>query len=946
VQELMERKKIGGKSYMKKDELIRMEMQVKPKIRWWLPGAFMEKEELEQEIEDLVAAGYGGAEILYFMGIPSNDIKPEAYTEYYFGSDRWNDLMKQALKKAIEHNFKLDFTVGPLWPIASPAIPAIDDERASWGLHIGTTSFANTYRGELPSSDTIDKSRAYKIAGASIAKQIQKESNVYLLNSARVVTQHMNTRNNTIDLNLRELFKEDEELLQSSTDEWTLFVFYEQTSGQMNDSSGTPVIDHLSKAAAGAIIDYWENVLMRDEELRQLYEENGGDLFCDSIEVNASMLGGMYDARPLPVILWSPDFLETFQTKRGYDLTPFLPCLFIEGLYQHSAVRNVDHKAKYEFDATHVNVQIQNDFYQTITDMINENHIKPLKEFVNRHNMKLRYQVYGLPTQMSSSLHYVDVPESESLGFQDNIDSCLLLAGAVHVEKKSVYSYELGAIQGLAYQQMWTGRKGLLWQLHQAMAAGVNQVVLHGMSYNTKSVIGPVEPIFKWPGLSLMGTAYSNEWGNRQPIWEHSGMMTSYISRLQWLLRQGTPRVDIAVYRQEFDGVNYSMPQNANPLSISGYSYEYLSTFLLTRIDSKVTKEQGKVIWDQEGAAYKALIIDYQRNRETNLLQQPRLSLEAMGSFVKLAEKGFPIFWGIGEPECSSSYQSANDLQRIREAYQQLLRYPTVYILHGTDDLIQQMNQAEIVPDRIVTKASSLIHVHRRSENMDYYYIYNQSENKIVDETVELSGTGTPCIYNCWTGEIQTIEHFSVKKGYISFQHTFQPNEVMTLMIGNHVGNYRTMFDASSFSNELKLTSWNLTVKKYLPGDHPTKTLFVKESVNLESLVPWRLIPGLETVSGMGVYTTVFELPEKVERCMISFGEAADTVKIIVNGHTFLPDQITKKVEITNGILVGKNQITIEVASTLNNALSVMGEKEALQDYGLFGPVILKYSLL
>ena len=931
---------------MKKDELIKMEMQVRPKIRWWLPGAFMEKEELEQEIDDLVAAGYGGAEILYFMGIPSNDINPKAYHEYYFGSDKWNDLMKHALKKAIELNFKLDFTVGPLWPIASPAIPTIDDERASWGLHIGTTSFANTYCGELPSSDTIDKSRAYKIAGASIAKRVQKESNVYLLNSARVVTQHMNTRNNTIDINLRELMKEDDDLIQSSTDEWTLFVFYEQTSGQMNDSSGTPVIDHLSKTAAGAIIDYWENVLMRDEELRQLYEENGGDLFCDSIEVNASMLGGMYHAKPLPVILWSPAFLETFQTRRGYDLTPFLPCLFIEGLYQHSAVRNVDQKAKYEFDGTHVNVQIQNDFYQTITDMINENHIKPLKEWVNRHNMKLRYQVYGLPTQMCSSLHYVDVPESESLGFQDNIDSCLLLAGAVHVEKKEVYSYELGAIQGLAYKQMWTGSKGLIWQLHQAMAAGVNQVVLHGKSYNTKSVIGPVEPIFKWPGLSMMGTAYSNEWGNRQPIWEHSGMMTSYISRLQWLLRQGTPRVDLAVYRQEFDGVNYSMPQEINPLSMSGYSYEYLSTYLLTRIDSEVTKEQGKVIWDKEGAAYKALIIDYQRNRETNWLQQPRLSLEAMESFVKLAEKEFPIFWGIGEPDYNSSYQRANDLPRMREAYQQLLRYPNVYTFHGTEDIIQQLSQAEIMPDRIVTKTSSLIHVHRRKENMDYYYLYNQSENEIVDETVELLGIGTPCIYNCWTGELKTIEHYSMKKGYISFHHTFQPNEVMTLMIGNHVGNHHTTFIASLFRNELKLDSWNLTVKKYLPGDHPTKTLFVKESVNLESLVPWSRIPGLETVSGIGVYKTVVELPEKVGRCMISLGEAADTVKIIVNGHTFLPDQITKKVEITNGILVGKNQITIEVASTLNNALNVTGEKKTLQDYGLFGPVILKYTLL
>ena len=35
----------------------------RPKMRWWLPGAFMDKDEIKREIRWMAEAGYGGAEI-------------------------------------------------------------------------------------------------------------------------------------------------------------------------------------------------------------------------------------------------------------------------------------------------------------------------------------------------------------------------------------------------------------------------------------------------------------------------------------------------------------------------------------------------------------------------------------------------------------------------------------------------------------------------------------------------------------------------------------------------------------------------------------------------------------------------------------------------------------------------------------------------------------------
>ena len=917
-------------------------LECRPKMRWWLPGAFIDDNEIEKEIRDMKKAGFGGAEILYFMAIPTKEVMPESYSEYYFGSKQWNDRMKHALKTAIEVDFKLDFTVGPLWPIATPAICEENDERTSWGLHVGTIDFNGNFEGSLPIPETLEQGKLNHIVAASIARKVEANGNLYQLESGMNIIESIQLEDRKVKIELSELLKNanKEHILVEGT--WTLFVYYAQQTGQKNDSSATLVVDHLSKDAALAVINYWEEVLMGDEELRTLYETNGGDLFCDSIEVNATMLGGMYDAKPLPVILWTPKFLELFQLKRGYDLAPYLPCLFIEGLYQHTSNRNLDRASKYCFQEESVNRQIQNDYYQTITELINENHIAILKQWANGHNMKLRYQIYGLTTEMTSSLHEVDVPESESLGFADCIESNLLLAGAVHMERKPVYSYELGAQHGKAFEHMWTKEKGLLWQMHQAMAGGINQVILHGMSYNSKSVIGPVEPIFKWPGLSLMGTAFSNEWGDRQPLWEHVTMMTSYISRLQWMLRQGNPKVDLAICRQEYDGVNYTMEQGISPFTRAGYSYEYISHFLLSEYSDFVTGENGQYLWNRDGAAYKALIVDYQKNREKDTLQQPFLTLSDMNNMLKLAEKGLPIFWTIGEPQFSSSYQKHDEIDRMKKIYQTLIQHPAVYVV-SNNNLIQSLMNNKILPDRSPDTDSDIIHVHRSCQGMEYYYLYNQSKTKMVNETFTLLGEGKPYLLNCWNGDIQEIKQDTIDGNRVRLQLSLNPNEVATLMIGTLEGEFTTALTEDILWKEHELEEWNLSVISYHAGEQPYLTRHKELFYDHVKLIPWSQIKGLEDVSGIGIYSCKVELFDNIKRCVISLGDAIDTVKVIVNGITFIPNQITKEVEISDGIRIGENEILVEIATTLNNALLALGEKQTRQDYGLIGPVKLKY---
>lgn len=139
------------------------------KMRWWLPGAFMDKDEIKREIEWMAEAGYGGAEIIHFFPIPSADVNPADYGRFVFGSDEWNNRMKDALEAAIPLNFQLDFTVGPLWPIATPAVMDKNDDRRTHGLHIGTTVVVGTYNEAIPIPETIDSSRPYKLVAVTVA---------------------------------------------------------------------------------------------------------------------------------------------------------------------------------------------------------------------------------------------------------------------------------------------------------------------------------------------------------------------------------------------------------------------------------------------------------------------------------------------------------------------------------------------------------------------------------------------------------------------------------------------------------------------------------------------------------------------------------------------------------------------------------------------------------
>ena len=102
----------------------------------------------------------------------------------------------------------------------------------------------------------------------------------------------------------------------------------------------------------------------------------------------------------------------------------------------------------------------------------------------------------------------------------------------------------------------------------------------------------------------------------------------------------------------------------------------------------------------------------------------------------------------------------------------------------------------------------------------------------------------------------------------------------------------------------------------------------------------------MENVSGIGTYTTSFNLEQGWEEgtgAIISLGDVVDSYQIYVNGTQVPASQIDTTIDIGKYLKSGENTITVEVASTLLNAVLVANPTDTRKpdEYGMMGPVVL-----
>ncbi|KAI7530956.1 hypothetical protein KC331_g14398 [Hortaea werneckii] len=947
---------VDNESHLDYGTFDRPSKHMQPRFRYVIPESSVDPDDFVADIKDIAGVGSGGIELI---GFPQGVAPPIDWTKYPWGGEVWKNLVKSGLRAIKDVGGIMDLMIGPFNGGGVPA--PYDDPGVMWDLLSYNISvpIGENFSGQLPgwgSGELVAATTGLVTEQQSVNLSASPSYNgPYYYDGTRYTMSEKSLRdvtnrvypNGTLTLDLAS---------DVSGIEHQVFAFYQvrsrfyqfpppeklatvpQSPITSFVQNGSWAADHFSKAGAEMITRFWDTQLI-DDEMRGLLREVGNYMWEDSYEFGA----GVH-------VWWTPDLLKAFVQSRGYDFAKYLPLIFSENAEFNALLASIN---QYFLDSAGSGQAYVADYRRTLTDL-NAIYLRTLRQWANSLDMQFSAQVgYNLPLDMLTLIPEVDAPETESLGFSDNIDAYRQYAGPANLAGKRVISNELGAVSGEAYSQTVPE---VLWHVKRAFAGNINNMILHlypwARDYHNTT----------WPGYTDFVYMYSSSFGPRQPGWEFAHDWIDWVGRMTYIMQSGVPKVDLAFWLEKDSFESQPTQYGQLDLVASGYTYEYLSA---ENLDLPSAVVQSKIL-APDRQAFKALIV---RGNDT-------LTVAGADRLAQVARKGLPIVFSGGLPNNFSGASSSAEKTSALDCLRAILGLSNVHQV-PFEGLAASLRKLGIEP-RTKIVSDRLWYPNWRQDEVSektYVVIYNDAEGLPLGTgsstgTVTVQASGTPYFYDPWTGAICPVKQYAHIEQGISFNLSLRGNESVAIAIHEEGrvlnDNERTAhvrcFDQPSSDNShtVNLTDWNLTVDAWLPPENLTSLPLSKArrlnlTFNISELQPWSAISdSLRNVSGRGHYQSgfnwTFEGPTTLDLTALN-----DLSRAWLNGHQ-LPalDPSHPVVEITDYLILGRNQIEIVVTTTLANSLRPVWDDllsgavgpfaamPSMQEYGLQLPVYVR----
>lgn len=952
-------------------------------FRWWWPHGLVDPVEVAREVDQVADAGFGVLEVAVVThSLRARGIEIDV-AKHGWGSPTWVAGVKAALARAADRGVRVDITVGPSWPAAVPTITPEDDAACN-ELAFGQADVpaGGTYDAELPAPAGEAHSARAELVTVQAHRVTARTSSITTIDPDSYVDL-------TASVSGTRLTWTAPAAPAGTT--WVVLATWRRGSGQEPEAGPhtdprSYVVDHFSEAGTQAVIDLWEDRVL-DSEMRARLRAAGGYLFEDSLEIETE------------ATIWTPRMLAEFEQRAGYDLRPWLPVVLeVDEAYRFALGTP---GAPATTDALRTN-QVRDDFNQVLSDLYRDHHLRPMQDFARTLGMGLRIQAYGLETDSTEHSAILDVAETESLGFK-NLDDYRVMAGGRDIAGKKILSCEAICYNGAAYNTTWgangtspTAQNQALFTLNSIFAAGVNQAIIHGFPYAEA-------PDVTWPGFAAFSPYYNGAigfgeaWGPRTPQWEHVPGIAGYLARTQLVLQTGVPKYDIVFLRQKSGASTGIGPfWVTNDGTKLGWSHSFITSALLTRDD--VTVGSGRLAPD--GPAYKVLVIgpDKIRSREVTI------DLAAARKALELGRAGLPIIlvndagkdWTRDATPIGRTDEAA--VAEVRSLMTQIAALPTTRSV--AEAQVGTALAALGVARDVEHADSTVMHVRRVHGDIDLYYLANarHAENRRLSRVTQdvwltaTDRTAVPWLLDAWSGEVTRIAAFERAGDRVRVRVDLAPGQSTVVALAPPgPGVARSVLPIATVGKEVvarganaalrttvagttELTrangstatvrvervreavvpaAWTLELEDWRPADRSDpKNLATEKHVTereLASLQPWSKVAGLENVSGVGRYRTTVDLGADWtadDGAFLELGEVNDTYRVRVNGELVAAcDPLDPTVDLGHLLVPGRNEIEVEVASTLLNRLRVVTPAvygaATRQAYGLSGPVRL-----
>jgi hypothetical protein len=462
----------------------------KPMVRWWWFGPAVVKPEILKELQQMKAAGIGGAELAFVYAEVLDD-PAKGLKNLSFLSPEMLDDVRYAEEEGRKLGLRIDVTLCSGWPYGGPATTLqeavtrlrtaevvvapgttvvatpklVEGETLLEAMVVNGTPTPKPVRGAAPVASTWD---------AATAKPINltgDSSTVAAADVPRVAVFFVQSHT-----------KQEVKRAAVGAEGWVLDPFSKQAVATHLRTVGEPLVKAFGNTPPYAI-------------------------FSDSLEA--------YGAD------WTPLLPQEFKKRRGYDLMPHLAELVAGGSAAADKVRH--------------------DYGRTLTELVNENYLTQINDWAKAHGTKFRSQTYGDPAVNFASQNLAALAEGEGPQWRQ-FSTLRWATSANHVFGNNVTSGETFTwLHSPVFRATPLDMKA---EADIDFIMGENQLIYHGWPYS------PPDGEVPEPGWSLYAAASFN---THNPWFPVEGAVNKYIARMSYLMRQGEPANQVAILLPEDD---------------------------------------------------------------------------------------------------------------------------------------------------------------------------------------------------------------------------------------------------------------------------------------------------------------------------------------------------------------------------------------------------------
>jgi len=619
---------------------------------------------------------------------------------------------------------------------------------------------------------------------------------------------------------------------------------------------------------------------------------------------------------------WTDNYQVKFQEKFGYSPVKYLPVL------SGRIVGSVEESERFLWDLR-----------RGIADDVAYEYVGALKKASNKHNLKTwleNYGHWGFPSEFMMYGGQSDLISGEfwNEGTLGNIE-CKASSSTAHTYGKPITSAEAFTSSRRAYlRHPAMLKKRGDW----ALTEGINHFVLH------LYIQQPDDN--RKPGMNAwFGTEF-----NRHNTWfSQADSYFDYLRRCQHLLQQGKYVADVCYFIGEDAPI---MTGGRIPEIPKGYSYDYINAEVI--IDRLSVKDGRFVLPD--GMSYKVMVLPPFKTMRPELLTKLEQLIAQGGTILgpkpekSPSLENYPTSDNIVK-DLANKMWNANYVDGKMKA---IYGKGKIWDGYELSEVFGEINQAKDVD---VPEDTPILWTHRKSPEMDIYFMSNQSDEQLqIAPIFRADKDLKPQLWNAVTGEIRSLPEYEMTSTGIKVPLQFEGAQSWFIVFNKEA----KTDNATNFPEYKPLVILDEDFKV----DFKNKEIGPKETLVFNKLQDWSTSDNeqIKFYSGTATYTKTFtidKLPENQEM-YIDLGNVSIMAKVKLNGKAVGGVWMAPyRLNISEAIKKGENILEIEVVNLWRNQLirdksraedekytwiviDKITPESPLQKSGLIGPVVIE----